>query len=97
MPNIKSSDGDPYGFVAGFGFGYFLFQAVKPGAAVEHFSYFAILANQYATLGVGRCVAGVYAYAAEHRHAQQYGQPLLNLWTPRNHYCIATFGNGERF
>jgi hypothetical protein len=62
-------DGYPYSLVASFGFGYLLLQAVKPYSAVNHFSYYIVLAYQYASFGVGGCVARMYAYAAKHGHS----------------------------
>ena len=52
IPLFFLFDGDPHGFVVGFGFYYFLLEAVQPDVAVEHFSYFAILAHQDATLSI---------------------------------------------
>ena len=33
--------------------------------------------------------------ALEFRHAEQDGQPLLELRTPRDHYSVSAFGDGR--
>ena len=45
-------NGDPDGLTFVLGLDDFLFQAVEPDAAVEHFTDFAVLAYEDATFGV---------------------------------------------
>ena len=63
-------DSNPYGFIAGFGFYYFLFQAVKPDATIKYLSHLTVLAYQYAPLGVFGGVASMDAYALKLRYAE---------------------------
>ena len=76
---VPSLDGDPDGLTPTLGLDDFLFQAVNPDTAVEHFADFTILANEDAALGVLGGVARMDADALELRHTEQDGKPLLEL------------------
>ena len=58
-------NGQPDGFVAGFGFNDFLFQFVEPLAAFEDLAYNLVAANEDAASGVGGGVAHVDTNALE--------------------------------
>ena len=92
-------DGQPDSFITGFGIDYLLFQAMNPDAAVEDFADFTVLAYEDAALGVLGGVARMDSDAlpllVELWATEQDGKPCLELWTPRDHYGIATFGDGR--
>ena len=88
-------DGDPDGLTPTLGFHDFLFEAVNPDAAVEHFAHFAVLAYQDAAFGVFRAVACVDADALEFRNTEQDRQPFLKLWRVRYNHGVAPFGDGR--
>lgn len=60
---VPSLDGDPDRLTSVFGLDDFLFQAVNPDAAVEHFADLSVLADEDAALGVLGSIARVDADA----------------------------------
>ena len=90
---VPSLDGDPDGLTPTLGLDDLLLQAMEPDAAVEHLTYQAIFAYEDAAFGVCGGVAGMDADALEFRHAEQDGEPRLELRAPRDHYRIAAFRN----
>ena len=93
LRRIPLLNGQPDCFTFVLGLDDFLFQAVNPDAAVEHFADFAVLAYEDAAFGIFRAVAGMDADALKFWHSEQDGKPLFELRTPRDHHSIAAFRN----
>ena len=96
---VPSLDGNPDGFIAGFGIDDLLFEFVEPFAAFEDFTYTLVAAYEDAALGVLGGVARMDSDAlpllVELWATEQDGKPLLELRTPADDYSIATFGDGR--
>ena len=96
---VPSLDGNPDGFIAGFGIDDLLFELVEPFAAFEYFTYTLVAAYEDAALGVLGGVARMDADAlpllVELWATEQDGKPLLEFQTPADDYGIATFGDGR--
>ena len=96
---VPSLDGEPDGLITGFGIDDLLFEFVEPFAAFEDFTYTLVAAYEDAALGVLGGVARMDSDAlpllVELWATEQDGKPCLELWTPRDHYGIATFGDGR--
>ena len=96
---VPSLDGNPDGFIAGFGIDDLLFEFVEPFAAFEDFTYTLVATYEDAALGVLGGVARMDADAlpllVEFRATEQDGKPHLKLRTPRDHYGVAAFWDGR--
>ena len=74
-----SLDGDPDGLSPTLGLDDLLLQTVEPDTTVNDLTYKFVLTYEDAAFGVFCGVARVDADAIEFRHAEQDGQPLLEL------------------
>ena len=74
-----SLDGYPDGLTFVLGLDDLLLQAVEPDTAVNDLTYKFVLTYEDAAFGVFCGVARVDADALKLRHAEQDGQPLLEL------------------
>ena len=89
---------EPDGFVAGFGFGDALLEAVEPEVRVEHLTFHPIFADEDATLRVLCRVACVDADAlpalVELGAAKHQREPLLELRRVGDDDGVPSFWNG---
>ena len=71
-----------------------LHQAVEGVAAVGDAAHLGVAAYENAALGVLGGVAAVDADALVMGHADEQGQPAVELWAKRHHHGITPFGDG---
>ena len=92
-------DGQPDGFIAGFGFDNLLLELIEPLAAFEELAYQLVATYEDAACGVGGGVAHVDADALEEvvevGATEKDWEPHLEFRTPRDDYRVTAFWNSE--
>ena len=96
---LELPDGEPDGLSPTLGLDDLLLELVEPLAGFEHSAYYLVSAYKDAACGVGDGITHVNADALEETvevgATEKHWEPHLEFRTPRDHYGVTAFRDGE--